>query len=54
MDLADISAYTYLPESVGEFPHGEAFLTILNKAGFKNCKQIVLTFGVASIYLGYK
>jgi len=50
----DISAYTYLPESVEEFPHGDEFLEILKQAGFKNCSQISLTFGVASIYLGYK
>ncbi|MCL3781574.1 bifunctional demethylmenaquinone methyltransferase/2-methoxy-6-polyprenyl-1,4-benzoquinol methylase UbiE [Prolixibacteraceae bacterium JC049] len=50
----DDSAYTYLPESVYEFPDGEAFLKKLNKVGFKNTKQVKLTFGIASLYLGEK
>ncbi len=50
----DASAYTYLPESVKAFPDGEAFLTILRKAGFKDCKSIPVTFGIASIYIGTK
>jgi demethylmenaquinone methyltransferase/2-methoxy-6-polyprenyl-1,4-benzoquinol methylase len=50
----DASAYTYLPESVKAFPDGEAFLTILRNAGFKDCKSIPVTFGIASIYIGTK
>jgi demethylmenaquinone methyltransferase/2-methoxy-6-polyprenyl-1,4-benzoquinol methylase len=50
----DASAYTYLPESVNAFPDGDAFLTILRKAGFKDCKSIPVTFGIASIYIGTK
>jgi len=48
------SAYTYLPESVGEFPAGESFLKILEKVGFKNGQCIPLTFGIASIYIAVK
>ena len=46
----DRSAYTYLPESVGEFPDGKAFLGILKECGFVNSREIRLTFGIASIY----
>ncbi len=50
----DNAAYSYLPESVGEFPYGEAFVKELQEAGFKNniCKP--LTFGISSIYMGRK
>ncbi len=50
----DTSAYTYLPESVGKFPDGESFLDILRKTGFNDTRQLPLTFGIASIYLGKK
>ena len=50
----DSSAYTYLPESVKQFPDGDDFLTIFQKAGFKNTKCIPLTFGISSIYIGEK
>ena len=50
----DNSAYTYLPESVQEFPYGNKFLNILTKVGFKNTKCIPLTFGISSIYIGEK
>lgn len=50
----DASAYTYLPESVKAFPDGEDFLNVLRKAGFKECKAMPLTFGIASIYIGNK
>ncbi|HEX7411236.1 MAG TPA: bifunctional demethylmenaquinone methyltransferase/2-methoxy-6-polyprenyl-1,4-benzoquinol methylase UbiE [Bacteroidales bacterium] len=50
----DMSAYTYLPESVGTFPDGPEFLALMELAGFRlvECKQ--LTFGVASLYYGQK
>jgi demethylmenaquinone methyltransferase / 2-methoxy-6-polyprenyl-1,4-benzoquinol methylase len=50
----DSAAYTYLPESVKVFPDGDDFLTIFQKAGFKNTKCIPLTFGISSIYIGEK
>jgi len=50
----DNSAYTYLPESVGEFPAGKNFTDILKNLGFQQTKLISLTFGIASIYLGKK
>lgn len=50
----DNSAYTYLPESVNAFPDGEDFLNVLRKAGFRETKATQVTFGIASIYIGYK
>ena len=50
----DKSAYTYLPESVSEFPDGEQFLTILAKVGFVENKWYSQTFGIASIYEAHK
>jgi demethylmenaquinone methyltransferase/2-methoxy-6-polyprenyl-1,4-benzoquinol methylase len=48
------SAYTYLPESVFAFPEKDKFVEIMSSVGFKNCSYRRLTFGVASIYVGYK
>jgi demethylmenaquinone methyltransferase/2-methoxy-6-polyprenyl-1,4-benzoquinol methylase len=50
----DSRAYTYLPESVNAFPYGQRFMDVLNKVGYKNPKNIPLTFGIASIYEGSK
>lgn len=50
----DPRAYTYLPESVQAFPHGEAFMGILKECGYKAGARIPLTFGIASIYEGLK
>jgi len=50
----DSSAYTYLPESVNAFPAGNAFLKVLQQAGFKETKDVPLTFGIASIYVAKK
>ena len=50
----DASAYTYLPESVQEFPDGQDFLDILTKLGYKNAKQYPVSFGIASIYWAEK
>jgi len=46
----DSRAYTYLPESVNEFPDGDKFLTILAEVGFAENKCFPQTFGIASIY----
>jgi len=54
MISGDQGAYTYLPESVSEFPDGENFLKILQKVGFKQVAHKPLTFGIASIYTGIK
>ena len=51
---SDNAAYTYLPESVAEFPYGNEFLRILDKTGFKETKCKTLTFGISSIYTAIK
>ena len=48
------SAYTYLPDSVSQFPDNEEFLKLLREAGFSDTGQVKLTGGVASIYTGIK
>ena len=50
----DSRAYTYLPESVQEFPDGENFLSILDATGFSKTKCYRQTFGIASIYEAHK
>jgi len=48
------AAYSYLNESVIAFPEGKAFLSILEKTGFKNIHQQKLSLGICSIYCGNK
>ena len=50
----DKVAYSYLSESANSFPFGQAFNNILEKNGFKEAKNIPVTFGVASIYTAKK
>lgn len=50
----DKEAYAYLPESVQKFPDGKDFLNIMKEVGFSNLKQIPLTFGIVSVYIGKK
>lgn len=50
----NISAYTYLPNTVNTFPHGIEFLNILKKNGFTNTSNQKLSFGIANIYCGIK
>ncbi len=50
----DKTAYKYLSESANAFPFGKAFTAILEKNGFKEAKDLPVTFGVASIYTATK
>lgn len=45
-------AYTYLPESIQDFPDGDRFMNELRKVGFREVKALPLTFGIATIYTG--
>lgn len=47
-------AYTYLPESVGEFYPPDRFVALLREAGFDFVRATSLTFGVAHLYVGVK
>lgn len=50
----DASAYTYLYESVQQFPHGQSFIDILNKLGFNNTTATPLFGGICTIYKSTK
>jgi demethylmenaquinone methyltransferase/2-methoxy-6-polyprenyl-1,4-benzoquinol methylase len=48
------SAYSYLPDSVAEFPAGKRFIKILDDTGFSQTSPKQLSFGIATIYTGIK
>ena len=48
------NAYTYLPESVLQFPDNEEFKTLMERAGLSGVRQERLTGGVVSIYSGIR
>jgi len=50
----DRRAYSYLPDSVMQFPDNEIFMEMLGKAGFNEIHQKKLTGGIATIYTGLK
>ncbi|MBM3420594.1 MAG: bifunctional demethylmenaquinone methyltransferase/2-methoxy-6-polyprenyl-1,4-benzoquinol methylase UbiE [Bacteroidetes bacterium] len=50
----DYSAYRYLPDSVGSFPEGAEFDSLLVEAGFGSTGMKRLTGGVATIYTARK
>jgi demethylmenaquinone methyltransferase/2-methoxy-6-polyprenyl-1,4-benzoquinol methylase len=47
-------AYTYLNESVEQFPSGEALATVVRQAGFSSVDVRPLTFGIATLYVATK
>lgn len=47
-------AYTYLPESVGGFPYGGRFCSLLTEAGFAAPRMNRLMGGIATIYTAEK
>lgn len=47
-------AYQYLPDSVGQFPSGEALAKRMREAGLKEVKFYPLTLGLATLYVGVK
>lgn len=48
------NAYRYLPESVLEFPDGEALAERLRGHGLHDVSWTPLTFGIATLYVGVK
>ncbi len=48
------NAYSYLDESIKNFPEGKEFIEILDKTGFTKTYHKPLTFGICSIYCGKK
>lgn len=47
-------AYQYLPDSVGQFPSGEALAKRMRDAGLSQVKFYPLTLGLATLYVGVK
>ena len=47
-------AYNYLPDSVSRFPSRSDFARILENAGFQDVSFKSLTFGIVTLYSGYK
>ncbi len=50
----DSEAYTYLPESVGDFHEKIDLVSLYKEAGFKNVKKYSLTFGLTQVVIGEK
>jgi len=48
------SAYNYLPQSVGQFPEGEALAARMRAAGLAEVRLHRFTLGVATLYAGRK
>ena len=47
-------AYQYLDKSIRAFPEGNNFIRILDEAGYSGSYQKPLSFGICSIYSGFK
>lgn len=48
------NAYRYLPQSVTEFPDGEALAERLRRQGLTEVRFHPFTFGIATLYIGVK
>jgi demethylmenaquinone methyltransferase/2-methoxy-6-polyprenyl-1,4-benzoquinol methylase len=47
-------AYTYLPNSVSEFPYGERLAALMKSCGLRTVSFTPLTFGIATLYIAEK
>jgi demethylmenaquinone methyltransferase/2-methoxy-6-polyprenyl-1,4-benzoquinol methylase len=47
-------AYNYLPQSVSQFPYGQALADKMEACGLTNVTFKPLTFGIATLYIGQK
>jgi demethylmenaquinone methyltransferase/2-methoxy-6-polyprenyl-1,4-benzoquinol methylase len=47
-------AYQYLPDSVLDFPENEGFVNLMKKAGLRDIRYDILTYGIACLYVGRK
>lgn len=50
----DKSAYEYLPQSVQQFPCGEALANLMREAGLVDIQLTPMTLGVVTLYVGTK
>ncbi len=49
-----VSAYTYLPASVGRFPAPSALMATMREVGFADVSWTRYSFGIAGLYVGHK
>lgn len=49
-----LEAYHYLPNSVGEFPCGQALADVMTECGLAEVRYQPLTLGIATLYWGVK
>lgn len=54
MISGDSAAYSYLNQSVEDFPYGEQFCELMRKSGFTEVSGTPLSLGIATIYKGTK
>lgn len=47
-------AYSYLPDSVSRFPAVDTFMTVMEKAGFRDVTCHRMTMGIANLFVGVK
>lgn len=50
----DNKAYSYLPDSVLKFPTPTQFSKIMRRAGFNGIRFKQMTFGIVTLFIGYK
>lgn len=50
----DKDAYTYLNQTIEEFPSGKDFIAMMDQAKFTKTEASPLTFGVVNLYVGQK
>jgi demethylmenaquinone methyltransferase/2-methoxy-6-polyprenyl-1,4-benzoquinol methylase len=50
----DSDSYQYLVESIRKFPDQDAFLAMIQNAGFSNVKYRNLSMGVACLHSGWR
>jgi demethylmenaquinone methyltransferase/2-methoxy-6-polyprenyl-1,4-benzoquinol methylase len=46
------AAYHYLADSILHFPGPQAFMNLMQEAGFRNPERHSLTFGITCLYIG--
>lgn len=49
----DFKAYEYLGKSIRAMPQGKEMLSIMESAGFENCRYRYMTFGSCAVYTGF-
>lgn len=52
--LKDTASYQYLVESIRMHPNQEQLKTMMQAAGFEDCRYVNLTGGIVAIHVGFK